>query len=82
MKLWRKNIDNKNYQIKCDLSNKFFQTFCSDEGASFPIVQGCRTSRSTVYYFRHNDMDHLEQLLIEQEKRDQQVKIMQFFSSN
>lgn len=45
--------------------------FC-DEGASFPIVQGCRTSRSTVYYFRHNDMDHLEELLIEQQKRDQQ----------
>lgn len=53
------------YSKRCDV------IFC-DEGASFPIVQGCRTSRSTVYYFRHNDMEHLEQLLIEQQQRDKQ----------
>ncbi len=45
----------------------------SDDGVCFAIQKGLLASRSNVYYFKHNDMDDLERLLKEQEKRDQKV---------
>lgn len=45
-----------------------------DEGVSFPLHQGIVASRSTVKYFKHNDVDHLERLLKEQQMEDQKVK--------
>ncbi|XP_029639929.1 serine palmitoyltransferase 1 isoform X2 [Octopus sinensis] len=44
--------------------------FC-DAGVCFSIQKGLLASRSVIKYFRHNDMDHLTELLIEQEKEEQ-----------
>ncbi|MEE6459710.1 hypothetical protein FKM82_000706 [Ascaphus truei] len=38
-----------------------------DEAACFAIQKGLQASRSSIQYFRHNDMDDLERLLKEQE---------------
>lgn len=46
---------------------------CSDEAVFFPIQKGVLASRSKVKYFKHNDMDHLEQLLEESKKIDDKV---------
>lgn len=43
--------------------------FC-DDGVCFAIQKGLSASRSKIKYFRHNDMNHLEQLLEEQMKLD------------
>ena len=49
-------------------------TICnSDEGVCFAVQKGLVASRSKIKYFRHNDMDHLEQLLEEQLKLDKKV---------
>ena len=45
----------------------------SDEGVCFAVQKGLAASRSKIKYFRHNDMDHLEQLLEEQLKLDKKV---------
>jgi serine palmitoyltransferase len=37
---------------------------------SFPVQQGLVASRSTIKYFRHNDMAHLRQLFEEQAALD------------
>ncbi|XP_053558357.1 serine palmitoyltransferase 1 [Bombina bombina] len=42
-----------------------------DEAACFAIQKGLQASRSSIKYFRHNDMDDLERLLKEQELEDQ-----------
>lgn len=42
----------------------------ADEGICFAIQKGIVASRSRVRFFRHNDLDHLEELLQEQEKID------------
>lgn len=46
---------------------------CSDEGANFAVQKGVEASRSKVRYFRHNDMDHLQELLGEQHQQDIRV---------
>ncbi|KAL5021129.1 hypothetical protein ScPMuIL_000284 [Solemya velum] len=43
--------------------------FC-DEGVCFSIQKGLVASRSFIKFFKHNDMEHLERLLIEQQKED------------
>ncbi|CAH8465329.1 unnamed protein product [Schistosoma margrebowiei] len=42
----------------------------ADEGINHATYLGLVASRSHVRFFRHNDMEHLEQLLIAQAKRD------------
>lgn len=42
----------------------------ADEGVHFAIQQGLRASRSCVKYFKHNDVDHLHRLLLEQSEED------------
>ncbi|CDI97595.2 serine palmitoyltransferase subunit [Echinococcus multilocularis] len=42
----------------------------ADEGVSQAIQEGLRASRSAIRYFRHNDINHLEELLIAQEAED------------
>eukprot|EP00475_Leptophrys_vorax_P042787 TRINITY_DN80645_c0_g1_i1.p1 TRINITY_DN80645_c0_g1~~TRINITY_DN80645_c0_g1_i1.p1 ORF type:complete len:490 (+),score=20.82 TRINITY_DN80645_c0_g1_i1:131-1600(+) len=42
----------------------------ADEGVGWAIQNGLTLSRSTVRYFRHNDMRHLEELLAREVKRD------------
>lgn len=34
-----------------------------DEQSNFAIQQGAKASRSTILWYRHNDMDHLKELL-------------------
>ncbi|BFG05680.1 serine palmitoyltransferase 1 [Drosophila madeirensis] len=41
-----------------------------DEAVNFSIQKGLDASRSTIVYFKHNDVKDLERLLVEQEKRD------------
>merc|ERR1712142_440179 len=41
-----------------------------DKGVNFAIQKGILASRSEVHYFEHNDMAHLEKLLIEQELKN------------
>ncbi|XP_034654085.1 serine palmitoyltransferase 1 [Drosophila subobscura] len=41
-----------------------------DEAVNFAIQKGLDASRSTIVYFKHNDVKDLERLLVEQEKRD------------
>ncbi len=47
----------------------------SDEGVCFPIQKGLAASRSKLKFFRHNDMNHLEQLLEEQRILDEKVSV-------
>ncbi|XP_042912322.2 serine palmitoyltransferase 1 [Parasteatoda tepidariorum] len=43
--------------------------FC-DEAVNFAIQKGLVASRSQIFFFKHNDMDDLERLLLNQEKLD------------
>ena len=45
----------------------------SDESVNFPIQKGLDASRSKIKYFRHNDCDHLEQILAQQASEDKKV---------
>lgn len=42
----------------------------TDEKVNFPIQKGLDASRSTVKYFKHNDVEDLERILIEQAQLD------------
>ncbi|XP_037787787.1 serine palmitoyltransferase 1-like [Penaeus monodon] len=42
----------------------------ADEMVNFILQRGLQASRSRVVYFRHNDVNHLEELLEEQVKQD------------
>ncbi|VDM33835.1 unnamed protein product [Hydatigera taeniaeformis] len=42
----------------------------ADEGVGQAVREGLRASRSTVRYFRHNDINHLEELMVAQEAED------------
>jgi serine palmitoyltransferase len=44
-----------------------------DEGCSEPIMTGANLSRSTVRYFRHNDVAHLESILEAIAKEDKKL---------
>lgn len=62
----------------CFLNTFVFQ---SDEGCNFAIQQGLNASRSKILYFRHNDVDHLEQLMVEQDALERKVSVDVFCSS-
>ena len=55
----------------------FFAILCSfsysDESVNFEIQKGLSGSRSKIVFFKHNDMNHLESLLEEQNKIDKKV---------
>lgn len=46
--------------------------FC-DEGVCFSIQKGLVASRSEIKYFKHNDMEDLERLLLEQQQEDKRI---------
>lgn len=46
-----------------------------DEEACFSIQKGLQASRSLIKYFKHNDMEDLERLLMEQDVEDQKVRV-------
>ncbi|XP_015183420.1 PREDICTED: serine palmitoyltransferase 1 [Polistes dominula] len=43
-----------------------------DSKINYAIQKGLDASRSTIIYFNHNDVQHLEELLLEQDKKDKQ----------
>ena len=45
----------------------------SDEGVGFAVQKGLSASRSNILFFKHNDMEDLERLLLEQEKKEKRV---------
>lgn len=45
----------------------------SDEGVGFAVQKGLSASRSNIVFFKHNDMEDLERLLLEQEKKEKRV---------
>ena len=47
--------------------------FYSDREVCYAIQKGILASRSTVFYYNHNDMDHLVELLEAQAKKDKKV---------
>ena len=49
-----------------------FVTF-SDEGVCFSIQKGLVASRSSIKFFKHNDMEDLERLLLIQQEEDKKV---------
>ena len=55
------------------LVNCFCVIYYSDEGVCFAIQKGLVASRSLIKYFKHNDMEDLERLLLEQQKEDKKV---------
>ena len=55
-------------------------SICRDECVNFPIQKGLDASRSKIKFFRHNDCDHLEQLLTQQAVEDKKV-LMPLFST-
>ncbi|XP_055371180.1 serine palmitoyltransferase 1 [Condylostylus longicornis] len=42
----------------------------ADEQVNFAIQKGIEASRSVAYFYKHNDMEDLERLLVEQSKRE------------
>ena len=54
------------------LLHQSFVSF-SDEGVNFSIQQGLIASRSTIRYFKHNDIEDLAHLLKEQAIEDEKV---------
>ncbi|VDP73756.1 unnamed protein product [Echinostoma caproni] len=44
----------------------------ADEGIGHAAFQGIVASRSRAYFFRHNDMEHLKELLLNQAARDRE----------
>ena len=50
--------------------SKSHDVIFADEQVNFAIQQGITASRSTVYYFKHNDPADLERLLKAQDERD------------
>lgn len=48
----------------------------SDEGVGFAVQKGLSASRSQLKYFKHNDMEDLERLLLDQEKKDKRVILL------
>jgi serine palmitoyltransferase len=45
-----------------------------DEGVSFAVQQGVLLSRARTFWFRHNDVKHLEQLLQQIEQEESRAK--------
>ena len=64
------------------LTCRYFFCFYSDDGVCFPIQKGLAASRSKLKFFRHNDMDHLQQLLEEQRALDLKVHCKCLFDIN
>ena len=59
-------------RTKCDYRT-LISPLSSDEAVCFPIQKGLVASRSKIKYFRHNDMEHLSELLEESRKVDEKV---------
>ena len=56
-------------------------SYCSDEGVNFAVQQGLKASRSKVVYFKHNDIEDLENCLKVQAQEDRKVSVLCVFKS-
>lgn len=54
-------------------NTSYFFIVYRDEAVCFAIQKGLQASRSKIVYFKHNDMDDLENKLLEQETKDKKV---------
>eukprot|EP00835_Amoeboradix_gromovi_P002851 NODE_171_length_16024_cov_0.172559.p2 type:complete len:472 gc:universal NODE_171_length_16024_cov_0.172559:12308-13723(+) len=50
-----------------------------DEAVNFAIQKGVQISRSTIYFYRHNDMTDLERVLIEVNNKTKKKQLMRKF---
>jgi 7-keto-8-aminopelargonate synthetase-like enzyme len=62
------------------LVSPFRPVSSSDEGVSFAIQKGVAISRSTIRYFKHNDMEDLESVLKDFQKETVKVNPLPLFS--
>ena len=53
-----------------------YKWYCSDEGVNFAVQQGLKASRSKVVYFKHNDIEDLENCLKVQAQEDRKVSVL------
>ena len=53
-----------------------------DDGVHFAIQKGIQASRSKICYFKHNDMEDLERLLLEQADQDRKVSYLLLWYMN
>ena len=60
----------KSAHVPCLAYSKRNDILFVDEGVHYAIQKGIEASRSNVKWFRHNDIDHLESLLAEQDDFD------------
>ena len=72
----RTSFSMKFYFTLCNaLSDKTFTfTTISDKEVCYAIQKGILASRSTVFYYNHNDLDHLVELLEKQAAEDRKVR--------
>lgn len=49
---------------------KTYLNVCSDDAANYNIESGIRLSKANIIYFRHNDVQHLEQILKSLHEKD------------
>ena len=57
----------------CISDKTFTYTTFSDKEVCYAIQKGILASRSTVFYYNHNDLDHLVELLEKQAAEDRKV---------
>jgi serine palmitoyltransferase len=60
----------------CSRKKKIELIFSRDEMVNFAIQKGLDASRSKINYFKHNDMEDLERLLMEQADLDRKVNFI------
>ena len=62
--------------VHCALLFKVNDTklYSRDECVNFAIQKGLDASRSKIKFFRHNDVEHLKQLLEQQAQEDKKVR--------
>lgn len=64
---------NSGSRVTCIIYMIIILYFYRDEGVCFSIQKGLVASRSRIKWFKHNDMEDLERLLLIQQDEDKKV---------
>jgi serine palmitoyltransferase len=70
-----------NFQPAIQRNSKIILLYLSDKEVCYAIQKGILASRSTVFYYNHNDLDHLVELLEAQAAQDKKVFLVDKFSN-